>query len=225
MILNKFAFIEVPALCTSVNTQNSEEHSALISWPLVRDPASPGCIFFAMKCTHSWVISGAQFWVPDSNWALSDVQISFSPQELGGERTNPVQSPAGEGFSRFSHGTGISCSLGPSPGVHSCFPGVGHNCGFQKSRIPSMLPLPCIKILPVLAHPVLKSVTQCRERIQIKNTPQNRGMETGKGVMGQECPEPFLPWGHGHNPEGLGLLSGYQDGDYAAWRIIAWFCN
>lgn len=124
-----------------------------------------------------------------------------------------MHSPAGKGF---SHGNRHQLQVGAITTL---------SCTFLLTWVWTQLWFPIIQdslyvafsLPPQSFHLVLKSITQSRALIQLKNTHKNQGMETGKGAMGRECSELLLPWSH--NPDVLGLLSSYQDEDWAAWHI------
>lgn len=154
-----------------------------------------------------------QFCVLDSNWALFDVQISFSPPGIRRTEHQPRAQPCWEGILPWEQTPAAGWGHN-HPELH-----IPLNVGLDTVVVSNNpgFPLRCLFPAPQSFHLVLKSITQSRALIQLKNTHKNQGMETGKGAMGRECSELFLPWSH--NPDVLGLLSSYQDEDWAAWHI------
>lgn len=145
-----------------------------------------------------------------------------------GIREAENQLPAGEGF---SHGNSISCRFLLS-GVWVSW--AWTLCGFPKSKISSKFLIPSWELmsLPSVPFPAPKSLLCWFTSFSnLSPSPGNwSSLKThpkkSRDGEWERWDGAGMLWAHqGHNSEILGFLSHCQDGGFAAWHRIAWFCN
>lgn len=153
------------------------------------------CLYFLCNETHTQLSYIRGTILLNSNWALFDVQMSF--RNSGGRESTPCW----RGILPWEQHQ-LQIPLIRSLGVLGLdtlwFPEIQDSLQVPHPQlgidVPSLCSLPCTKIPPVLVHLVLKSVTQSRELVQLKNTPKKiQGWRVGKVRWGRNALSPPRP--------------------------------